>query len=149
MNYLFSLYCTGVSEEAKFSDFLGMTFRNVRMNGHEEIIFQAQNGDYYVMHHSQECCEIVEVEDICGDLHDIPLDPIVQAEESQNSGELGEGTYTWTFYKLGTRRGSVTIRWYGSSNGYYSEEVSVSVYKYDQVSRVGRIEYERLPVQVA
>ena len=85
--------------------------------------------DFYVlMAHDQECCEDVWIESIVGDLSDLENTPIVLAEEAISYGEelIGEDSSTYTFYKLRTIKGSVDIRWVGTSNGYYSETVDIS-----------------------
>jgi hypothetical protein len=102
-------------------------------NESDEIVFHTEAGEIWRMNHCQDCCESVTVEDICGDLEDLLNTPIVQAFEKTNSDENPPGvtleyqdSFTWTFYTLATIKGTVTIRWYGESNGYYSEEVSVT-----------------------
>lgn len=99
--------------------------------GDDEMVFLTSDGEQYQMYHSQDCCESVAIDDICGDLGDLIGTPIVRAEErSTNENPPGvphegyQDSFTWTFYELATVKGSVTIRWYGSSNGYYSERVT-------------------------
>ena len=120
-------------QNVDISDLIGKTLTSVEVNdSKEEIIFTTSDGDEYVMHHSQYCCESVTVDDICGDLKDLIGTPIVKAEESSsNENPVGvkapeyQDSFTWTFYIFATVKGYVTIRWYGESNGYYSESVDL------------------------
>lgn len=90
------------------------------------LVFNLSNGAIYEQYHEQDCCENVWIEDINGDLDDLIGSFVTSrriVQDDPNASESG----TWTFYKFATRKGYVTIRWYGSSNGYYSE--SAGMYK--------------------
>ena len=113
----------------KFSDLLGRTLSGVEKPNDAELVFTLDTGEKYKLFHEQDCCEDVFIEDIVGDLADLVGWPILMAEEiTQDTNPEGvskedQESFTWTFYKLATVRGYVTIRWYGESNGYYSESV--------------------------
>ena len=115
--------------DASIGDMVGKTFVTVKQTDHDgdELVFVADTGERYTFYHSQDCCESVWIEDISGDLCDLVGTPLLVAEERDSSGEPplydGEESYTWTFYTFRTIKGTVDVRWYGSSNGYYSESV--------------------------
>lgn len=111
---------------AKISDLVGKNLVRVeRIEGY--LQFEDTNGERWRMGHVSDCCEDVYLEDVVGDLEDLVGTPILKAEESMNRKEPPpEGystgdSYTWTFYHIRTVKGSVTLRWFGESNGYYSE----------------------------
>jgi hypothetical protein len=117
---------------AKVTELIGKTLTEVKVNDNkDEILFTADDGKQWRMYHCQYCCECVTVEDVIGDLNDLIGSPIVMAEEAIHEDANPEGvplktyqdSFTWTFYKFATIKGYVTIRWYGDSNGYYSESV--------------------------
>jgi hypothetical protein len=121
--------------EAENLIFLGKTLIAIEgaVKGSEEIYFTFSDGTKYKMFHNQSCCEVVEIEDVCGEVNDLLNEPLLLAEVVTNENETPEGypsmdgrySYTWTFYKLATNKGYMTIRWLGESNGYYGEEVKI------------------------
>jgi hypothetical protein len=111
---------------AEFEDLLGKTLVRVEREGDDLLRFVTNEGEKFEMFHQQDCCESVEIESITGDLTDLIGTPILLAEEAEGGlppKDPGDESYEWTFYKLRTIKGSVDIRWYGTSNGYYSETV--------------------------
>ena len=100
-----------------------------------DITIKCSDGSQYWIGHQQDCCENVSIEDIEGDLQSLIGNPILVAEEvgndfppkieSYGDRSYTDESYTWTFYKLATIKGHVDIRWYGTSNGYYSESVDI------------------------
>lgn len=130
------------NKHVEIDSFKGVVFDKIESYGDgEELRFFENGEERFRMYHSQDCCESVSIEDICGDLVDLIGSPIIEAESVTKTEEPKVNTYTtsdgsehsyadesgtWTFYKLGTAKGHVTIRWYGSSNGYYSESVDIA-----------------------
>ena len=112
----------------EFECMIGKTFREVTGAEHaEEMVFRGASGaPSFRFYHAEDCCESVQIVDIIGDLADLVGSPIVEAVEVSNEDApvVEAESYTWTFYRFSTVRGTVTVRWLGESNGYYSEGVA-------------------------
>lgn len=110
------------------SELIGQTMAAVfYIKPTETVIFETVDRKQYKLYHAQDCCESVLLEELHGDLKDLVGSPILQAELVENYPEpYPDRDYesrTWSFYKFATNKGSVTMRWLGESNGYYSESV--------------------------
>lgn len=151
------------TREADISELVGKRVYKVESDNYSEIKLYTQYG-VYIFDHQQDCYESVSIDDICGDLSD--LESMILVAEERQSSENPEGyvpdgsqeSFTWTFYHFETAKGYVDIRWYGESNGYYSETVDLHLeseidpisyetgYKdaIEDASRLLRIEFSRI-----
>jgi hypothetical protein len=110
---------------ANFNELIGKTLKLIVINySKNEMKFICSDGTAYIMYHDQDCCESVKIEDIIGNLEDLIGSEIIMSEELEEECTTCGDSGTWTFYKLATPKGYVTIRWLGESNGYYSESVT-------------------------
>lgn len=135
MTNKYETYNRLVEPVTSFEDLQGRILTRIEQLGHDELRFYLTDDHYVRMHHNQDCCENVTIEDIVGDLDDLVETPLLVVEERvSRNGEDNEPpensyeeSYTWTYYSFRTIKGSVDIRWHGRSNGYYSESVNIDI----------------------
>lgn len=106
------------------SAMVGLTLASVVNDNYDKLIFTAVTGERFEMYHSQDCCESVYLEDVVGDLNSLVGVPILSASEESSYDSSDYDVQEWTFFKIATINGHVDLRWYGTSNGYYSTSVS-------------------------
>lgn len=115
----------GMSGHEIFDEIIGKVF-TVVLPRDDTVEFITNEGQRYFMFHDQDCCESVVLQEVIGDIHHLINSTILRAERRWNEARDRDEceSETWTFYEFATLQGAVTFRWYGSSNGYYSEDVS-------------------------
>jgi hypothetical protein len=125
---------------------LGKTIEDIRVTGETLTLTIKREGKYFINPSREryvfncmggDCCSEIYIADICGDLTDLIGNPLLVAEvctsntrptpEEQKRPDKYriQEEHTWTFYKFATIKGSVTIRWLGTGNGYYSQDVTL------------------------
>ena len=117
--------------KTSLAELQGMTLSRIDREADEAFVFHTEAGRVFRMWHDQDCCEIVYIDDVIGELDDLIGSPLLLAEESVSAvrpEEVAKPEYepesqTWTFYRFRTIKGLVDIRWFGESNGCYSESV--------------------------
>lgn len=123
------------SRDFNFDLLKGSTITSIEgvEEGSGEINISLTDGRNFVMYHEQHCCEDVGVYDVAGDVANVVNLPLTLSEyqvldDRPDDAPVGKDDYieseTWSVFRLGTEKGTLTIRWCGSSNGYYSESVS-------------------------
>jgi hypothetical protein len=124
--------------EGKMEDLIGKVVKEVEVIGDERIRMSFEDGTIAEWYHYQDCCESVTIEDVTGDWSDLYGHPLLVCEErtSDDFGEVYDHDL-WTFYTFRSVGGSVDVRWYGTSNGYYSVSVDFQTHKAQAVSNAG------------
>lgn len=106
----------------EFAELKNKVFSSVYVK--DDSLHFVNDTEHFCFHHSRVCCEHVYIESIVGELNDLENTPILVAEMTQSFNRVNKHE-TWSFYKFGTVNGWVDIRWFGESNGNYSEEAKL------------------------
>jgi len=119
----------------RFASLLGRTLVEIRgaFEGSEEVVLMTADKKAYRLHGDSGYVLDTRLEDIAGNVADLVGTPLLMAQVVSSQAapsdlkSYGEWeSSTWTYYKLATVKGYVTLRWWANSDGNYCEEVFCS-----------------------
>lgn len=125
-----------VIDDDNIIEMVGETIVKVVNINDDHLYLYLENGDYYMFFHKDDddCHGDVRIKSIQGSLRNILNSPLTVAKTSYSCGYTDDNdvdnflpdwkqeTYTWTFYKFATDKGSITVRWFGTSSDYDCSE---------------------------
>lgn len=114
---------------------IGLVFYKYFQNDYEIKLFSTHGG-IVVVRVAEDCCNDSWIESIDGDITQILDSPVTRFEIVSQSVDTRkieikdedfrlQNDATWSFVKIDTKKGGVTIRFLGTSSGFYCEEASV------------------------
>ena len=97
------------------------------------VVLSFEDGATITMQHHQDCCEMVYLEDfevsgVSDDMSGATLHSwhVDSSSIRPSKDAKSEDCDEWTFYNVRTSKGSLWMRWFGTSNGYYSTDVDTT-----------------------
>lgn len=122
-------------EDIKLPDLSGAIVTDITglSEGSELVVIQLKHRVHNRIEffHYQDCCESVELIDFEISSKNLIGGEVLSLREETSSRENKYTHQTWTFYHFDTTKGSLWMRWFGESNGYYSERVTIRIYDND------------------
>lgn len=111
---------------------IGATILSVNPNTNrrdDALLYIKTDKGTMTFYHAQQWSEQVWLEDGLEDLEKMIGEKVLHAEVIKNYDEDAldeeDDSYTWIYYKISTLNHDCTLRFYGTSNGYYSEGVDI------------------------
>ena len=111
----------------------GLTVKTIdAFEGGGDIMITTNCGRQFRFTHFQDCCEHVDIYSIDGDLKrlegfrlvDVQMETVDEPEGWADSDEAKwADSYTFTDVVFKTNAQTICVKWFGESNGYYSEGV--------------------------
>lgn len=119
------------TERSSFDLLEGEILTHIDVNEEaNQILLTTESGRTFLIHHEQDCCESVIIEDTQGDWGKLVGKVVEQVtkEETYKGDPPPEYPDSWTRTTLKFKVNDATVicRWIGESNGYYSETVDIS-----------------------